>query len=497
MSPAIRPALYAVLVAASALAALLGFVREAAVAALFGASRQADAYYAALSVPFVLAQFLVGGALAPVLTTSLAARLERGERDAARDLLARAALGILGVFLLLGVAVSFLHEPATRLLVPGFAPADRALTGSLLVALQLYGAATALALAGSAALGAAAAYRTPPVALVLGNALSLGVLFALRGHGVVSLAWAMDAGALLQLAIVAGRLASLGLLGLPRRRHGTADFPVQQAFWLAASLGAAGTVDLLERPFASAAGAGAVALLSFAGKLIHLPMRLVAAPLASVAFPRLVRGRARSDERAPREAGETADRVFLLLSWCAATTAAGGVPIAAVTFGRGRFGADAVARLADLLVLLAPAVIAVGLVELLSKYLLAQGRARSVALAQGAGLLAYLAAAPLLSRYGAPGLAGARSLAWVTAAVALALPLVLASREMRLLSRAPSVLLGTFLAAVVASALLPRVPGPLLVRLAAGALATALVLGTIALLGRRLVPDGPSPEPEP
>ncbi|KAA0254572.1 MAG: hypothetical protein EDX89_09540 [Acidobacteria bacterium] len=497
MSPAVGPALYAVLVAASAVAALLGFAREAAVAALFGASRQADTFYAALSVPFVLAHFLAGGALAPVLTTALATRLERGAREEARGLLARVGLSVAFVFAASALVVGLLHEPVTRLLVPGFSTADRALTGSLLLDLHVYGAATALALVGSAALGAAGAYRTPPLALVLGNALALGVLLALRAHGVAALAWALGAGALLQLAVVAGRLASLGLLGLPRRAAGDGGFPAREAFWLALSLGAAGAVDLLERPFASAAGAGAVALLAYAGKLIHLPMRLVAAPLASVAFPRLVRGRARADERAPREAGETADRVFLLLSWSAATTAAAALPIAAATFGRGRFGAEAVARLADLLVLLSPAVIAVGLVEILSKYLLADGRARSVALAQGAGLLVYLLAAPLLSRHGAPGLAGARSLAWTAAAVALALALAARSRQMRLLARAPSVLLCALLAAVAAGHLVERVPGASLIRSAAGAAAAAAVLGALLLARNRLVPAEPGREPAP
>lgn len=492
----VRPALYAALVLASAGAALLGFAREAAVAAFFGASRQADAFYAALSIPFVAAQFLVGGALAPPLTATLAELLERGERVAARGLLARAAAGIVATSLLLTVATALALEPLTRLLVPGFSAAERALTGTLLLALWIYGGATALSLAGSAALTATGAYRTPAGALLAGNAVSLAVLLALRGEGIVAAAWALDAGALVQLTVVTGRLARAGLLGRPSR--GTpASFPAHHALWLGASLVAAGSVDLLERPFASAAGAGAVALLSYASKLIHLPMRLVAAPLASVAFPRLVRGRAREDRRASREAGETGDRVLALLAWCAATTAAAAAPIAALTFGRGRFGADAVERLALLLRFLAPAVIAVGLVELLSKYLLAHGRARTVAAAQGAALLVYLVAAPLLSRHGAPGLAGARALSWVTAAAALALPLVARSREMRLFSRGPTLLLSALAAGTVAAFLLPLVPGPRLAKVVAAAATTAAVVVAALLLRERLGPTADPPEPAP
>jgi len=486
----VRPTLWAALVLASAVAAVLGFAREAAVAALFGASRQADAFYAALSLPFFAAHFLVGGALTPPLTAALAALLEREERASARAFLARAATGILAATVLAALATALLSGPVTRVLVPGFSLADRALTGSLLVTLWVYGGATALALAGGAALAAAGAYRTPVVAFAVGNALALGVLVLLRENGITALVWALNAGALLQLALVAAHLSRLDMLGLPKGPAGMVSrFPLPDALWLGLALAAAGAVDLLERPFASAAGAGAVALLAYAGKLVHLPMRIVAAPLASVALPRLVRGHVRADQSAPREAGATANRIFLLLAWCAATTAAAALSIAAITFGRGRFGPDAVERLATLLRLLAPAVVAIGLVEVLSKYLLAHGRARAVAAAQGAGLLVYVCAASLLSRHGAPGLAGARALAWTTAAAGLAIPLVVAHRELGLLVRAPWVIAGALLAAGAAALLVRYAPGPRFAHLATAALAAAVVL--VAFLGicERLLPS--------
>ena len=83
-----RPRVYAFLVAASAAAALLGFAREAAVGALFGASRATDAFYAALALPFLAAYFIAGGALAPPLTAAVASRLARGDEAGARGVLA-------------------------------------------------------------------------------------------------------------------------------------------------------------------------------------------------------------------------------------------------------------------------------------------------------------------------------------------------------------------------------------------------------------------------
>jgi peptidoglycan biosynthesis protein MviN/MurJ (putative lipid II flippase) len=173
-----------------------------------------------------------------------------------------------------------------------------------------------------------------------------------------------------------------------------------------------------------------VAILAFASKLVHLPMRLVAAPLASVSFPRFVRAMKAGGE-GTREAGDTAAWIVHLLAWSAAVAAGAAAPIAALTFGRGRFGADALASLGRTVAVLAPSVVAIGFLEVASKYLLAARRARSVLVAQVLGLLVYVASAPFLARSGVTGLALARDLAWGTAALSLAVPLVARERAVR------------------------------------------------------------------
>lgn len=418
------PTLYLLLIAVSAGAALLGFAREATIGALFGATRGTDAFYAALTIPFTAAYFLVGGALAPALTTALARRLAADDPDGARALLGRAlqSMALWG-----GAAALALALAAPRvagLLVPGFDEEGRSLTARLLRLLVVYGLLTSFGQLVSGALIAAGAYRTPPIAVLASNAVSFGMILLMPGPPrIETAAWALNAGSVVFLLALLPRAISLRLA--PSRVAARVEVPWREAVALTVSLCAAGAVDLAERPFASKAGVGAIAVLAFASKLVHLPMRLFAAPLASVAFPRLARRRMRVTAGEPDEAGQTATWALRLLLYAGALTAGAAAPLAAITFGRGRFDAAALASLASALTLLAPAIVFIGFIEVASKYLLASGRAPAVAWAQGAGLLAYLVTVPFLRSFGVPGLVVARDIAWGIAAAGLALPLLI------------------------------------------------------------------------
>lgn len=411
--------LYALLVGLSAGSALLGFAREATVAALLGASRGADALYAALALPFAAAWFLVGGALAPVLTARMAGRFAAREADEARALFRSALRRTAAASLAAAALLALFRHPVARLLVPGFDEAALRTTATLLSILGLYGVLQALALVVAAALNAAGRYRVPAAAVLLGNAAALGLLFVPRpAQEPVQAALALVGGVAVTLLVQLPSARAARLFARPAVRS-TAPLPVGDTGLLLLALAALAAIDVLERPFASAAGAGAVAILAYAGKLLHLPMRLFAAPLAAVALPRLAR-RAADPEGSPREAGRTAAATLRLLLFAAAVTAGAAAPIAALAFGRGRFDADALSRLSGALFVLAPAVLFVGFFEMAGKLLVAEGRAARVALAHAGGLATYALAAPLLAPHGIPGLAAARDVAWGVSALVLA-----------------------------------------------------------------------------
>jgi putative peptidoglycan lipid II flippase len=472
------------MVAGSAGAAVLGFGREATLGALFGASRASDAFYAALAIPFTLAYFIVGGALAPALTASLAERLEVRETDAAR-LLIRNSLSVIGVTgSVLALALGFASGTIARLLVPGFAPDEARLTAVLLCELLLYGLLTGLALIAAAALNAAGAYGTPVLAILAANAASLALLILFgRATGIHAAAWALSAGSFLHLLVSLVRLARLGLLSRPAVSQPSVPLPWSDSAVLGLSLGLAGAVDLAERQFASVAGVGAIALLAFASKLIHLPMRLFAAPLTAVAFPRLVRARRRDGVPTTREADSTARLLLHLLLYAASVAAGASGPLVALTMGRGRFDAASVDALSGLLLVLSPAIVAIGFVETGSKYLLAAGRAGAIAWAQAGGLASYLLTASLLTRGGVTGLAAARDVAWGVAALGLMLPLLRARKDRPAAGRLVTPFLAAIASALLAGLAVRRLPGGSFVRLAAAALTVAVSFGFLSWLG--------------
>lgn len=482
------------LMAMALLAALLGYVREAAVAAFFGVSRSTDALYAALNVPFAAAHFLIGGALVPTLTAALAALLQKQEREEARGLLGVVVFRLLLFGTGLGAVIAWFRWPIARVLVPGFERADQNLTGDLLAQLVAFGVFTSLALIGGAALAAEGSYRAPVLGLFLGNLASVVFLRAFHSYGIRAAAWAIVAGSAVHCLALLPRLYAAGLL--PKRSQTAVAFPFGTASLLALALAAASAVDFAERFFASSVGAGAVTLLAFSSKLVHLPMRLIAAPLASVAFPRLVRGRTKEDARALREAGDTANDVFLLLLYSAAVTVAAATPIVGLTLGRGRFDHQAVLRLAEVLAWLAPAVVAIGLIEIGSKYVLAAGRVRQVLAATTLGLLVYLGAALAFQGLGVRGLAAARSMAWSTTAVALVVPLMKRHREMALFANAPGSVLAAVAAAAVGFAAARQCPEPRMLRLLVAALASGLVFVSLRwLLSRSALASRVAPAP--
>jgi putative peptidoglycan lipid II flippase len=479
--------LYLVLVALAGGTALLGFFREAAIARYFGATRISDAFYAALVLPFVAAQFLVGGAFAPPLTVDLAHLLERGEVARARALVGRAAVRLLAGALLALLLLSLFAERVARFVAPGFDPAASSLTARLLPVLGIYGLLTALALLFAAPLLAAGNYRRPLASFFAGNLVSIGVLVLLAPRfGVSAAAWGLVAGGAAQLAANFAGLVSLGLLPRPvgKPDGDPPPLPWSQIGLLAAALAAAGGIDVAERAFSSGGAAGGVAILALAGKVVQLPMRLFAAPLASVAYPRFARIRSRGPGGATTEAGETASVVTVVLLWCAAVTVTASGPAIAVAFGRGRFDADAVATLARALAILAPAVVAVGLVELATKYLAAARATLFVAVAQIAGLGVYLASAPFLRPLGTGGLAAARDLAWCVAAGTMVV--LLGRREPGIVSLPrPLLTVCATVAAVAASAAVVRIgPASAFPKLLLAALAAGLVHFGLLFLSR-------------
>src|ERR1700682_3698417 len=92
----------------SALGVLLGYARDATLAAVFGASALTDAFFVATIIPTIVATVVMSGALAPAVLPVFRARLEQRTQAWA---LANTLLCWGGVILALFVALIFLAAP--------------------------------------------------------------------------------------------------------------------------------------------------------------------------------------------------------------------------------------------------------------------------------------------------------------------------------------------------------------------------------------------------
>lgn len=375
---------------------VLGFARDAAVAALFGAGAVADAAVAGLAVPQLARRLLSEGALNAAVVPGLidAEGAAGGEEARARGAAALALITAAASLLALLMAV--LMPLVIALLAPGFdwdgeRAAGAVLVGRLaIVCLPLMAAAGVLAAIANAS-GRATMPAFAPVLSNIAVLLVLGVVFlAPESRALAWLAAASVAGALAQIAlmIAAVKGSRLAPHGVSRSALIAALRPAWPMLAQSGPSLLASALPQLRFLVAGAAASGTVggvAALFYAGRLIELPLGVVGASTGAVLLP-LLAAQARSS---PGSAGTRAAEAALAL-----TLPAGlglmvlAEPIVVVLFKRGAFDADAVAATSYVLALLALALPVQAVEKILAAIAFAHGEGR---LATRAGLAALLA----------------------------------------------------------------------------------------------------------
>ena len=410
----------------------LNYLRDAALAARFGASPASDALFSALLLPAILQQMLVAGTLAPAVVP-VYLEVRRTSQTRAWRLIWQALLGVaVGLIPVAALAV-WLAPALVNLLFPGFDAATQVMT---VQALRFFlPGAVCLILAGltGALLNAHEHFFVPALTPGLGSAAALGLL-ALHPTVTVAelalvVALAMGVQLLLHLPalLVTARPGRApwptdALVGLPSRAPWQRVLSLSLPLFAYVSLSQITT--LVERVFASHLGAGAVARLTLAQKLSSLPLFLVAGSLAVVIFPRLAALQVdRARFRAALAAGLRSALPLLLIS--TAWLISGSQLLVALLYQHGRFSAQDSALTAALLQGYALGLAPAGLGAILLKALHARQDVRSPLWVAAISLICYLALAAFGSRaWGALGLALALSATAVISTGLLALVLV-------------------------------------------------------------------------
>jgi putative peptidoglycan lipid II flippase len=395
---------------------LSGFLRDALIAALFGAGFVADAFLFAFQFVNVARRLLSEGALNAMLVPAYT-RIRGNAGEAAAAAFAGRALGTIGLAVLVAAIVLGLAAPyAIAPLATAFAgqPAFQLAADTLRLMLPY------LAFAGPVAVMAAVLNANGRVGLTAFSPVLFNTVMIVA-VAVLLFAELPAAHAALTLAAVVGATGCFQLifLGVSGSGHAT---PVRLSLdeeirtllrrALPGMIAQSGSqLFLVAGAVIASASPSAVAFLYFASRLVDLPLGLVGTATGAVLIPKLSRD-------VPGDTSSSALQLTLGLALPASTgLALLAHPIVTLLFEHGAFTAADTQATARALVILAVALPAFALARPMGAVFLAREQMTQPLVATLAGLAATALAGVMAEpRYGYAGVAAAISLgAWVTA----------------------------------------------------------------------------------
>ncbi|GLW08372.1 membrane protein [Microtetraspora sp. NBRC 13810] len=402
----------AALIAVITIAArVTGFGKQLALARTVGTNCLSTAYFTANTIPNLVFEVVVGGALAGMVVPVLAGAAARstapdGGEEAVR---AREQVGLITSALLTWVVVILVPLAVLTALLAGpviglFAGGDidgcdtgavTAVATRMLVVfapqIPLYGLAVVL----YGVLQAHRRFASPALAPLVSSLVVIVAYLAFvplsGGHTGVSglpapAELALSLGTTLGVvALVVTVLGPAGRLGL--RLRPAFRFPDGVAGQVR-RLAAAGLAALLAQQAATAlvvvlanhrVGGGALAAYNFAWAIYQVPYAVLAVPIATSVFPVLSARAEDGDTAAFANASARTSRAVVLVSGLAAGLLAATAPPVAAVFIEGTASSIDPATLARAIALFAPGLVGYGLVAHLSRVLYAAGRGRAAA----------------------------------------------------------------------------------------------------------------------
>ena len=347
--------------AATLASRLLGLVRDQVLAYLFGAGNAMDAFNVAIRVPNLLRDLFAEGAMSAAFVPTFTRRLTHDGRAAAWRLgaqLLNALVVVTGALVLAGILFA---EPLARALagsyaaVPGKLDLTAQLTRIVLPILTLVAVAAAM----MGMLNSLNRFFVPAlspamynVGIIAGSALLVPLMPGLGLDPIVAVAAGALLGAVGQVALQVPALYREGFryrpLLDPRDPGLRAILRLMGPGTLA---GAAVQINLLVNlVLATGQGTGAVSWLSYAFRVMYLPIGLFGVSIAAAALPVVSRHAARDDPEAIRDTVSQALRLMLMVNVPALVgLIALADPIVALIFERGSFtAADTAATAAAL-----------------------------------------------------------------------------------------------------------------------------------------------------
>jgi putative peptidoglycan lipid II flippase len=362
---------------ATTLSRLLGLVRDAAQAYFFATGREADAFTVATRIPTLLRDLFAEGALSAAFVPTFTRYLTKDGKPAAWRLgshVVNSLLVVTGVIVVIGVLFA---GPLVRLYAGDFAEVEGKLEMATWLTRVNMPFLTLVAVAATfmGMLNALKRFAMPALAPALYNVvfivctIALVPLFTRTGiEPVMALSIGMLLGGVAQIAAQWPALRREGYTHAwvldPR------DQSLREILFLMGpgSLGvAASQVNLLVNTWLATGEAGAVSALTYAFRLMYMPIGIFSVSVATAAIPDLARHAANSDLGQMRSTVSWALRLMLMLSVPATVgLMVLSAPIVELIYARGEFGAESVRLVSGALLFYAPGIIGYSVVKIVT-----------------------------------------------------------------------------------------------------------------------------------
>lgn len=334
---------------ATVLSRVLGYIRDAAIAFVFGAGLYSDAFFMAFRISNLLRRLLGEGALTssfiPIFTEELSARPKEAIRS-----LSSSVFTLFAIILIALTALGMIFSgEIVRLMSPGFAadPEKFAVTVKLTRLMFPYMVFVGLMAIAMGVLNSVKHFAAPAVSPVFFNLSLILSVFAVApflATPVYALAFGVLLGGFLQFAIQLPYLKRYGFSPSPRFHF--RDSAIKKIFLLmgpaAFGVGVYQLNIFVTLWFSSQMEEGAVSYLYYASRLMELPLGVFGVAITTAALPSLSEHVAKKDWDSFKSSFSFAVR---LVNFVTIPAMVGlfvlSYPIIEVLFRRGEFGSEA------------------------------------------------------------------------------------------------------------------------------------------------------------
>lgn len=302
------------------LSRVLGMVRDMVVAAYFGSSPAADAFFIAFKIPNFMRRLFAEGAFAQAFVPVLSEYRAQRSLDEVKQLVDRVA-GTLGLTLTALTALGVVASPyLVMLFAPGFRddPEKLALAGDLLRITFPYLLLISLTAFCGGILNSYGRFAVPAFTPVLLNVCMIGSTVLLTPYfdqPIMALAWGVFIAGLAQLLFQLPFLARIRLLPIPRPNRKDEGVKRIMTLMVPALFGVSVSQInlLLDTVLASFLQSGSVSWLYYADRLSELPLGAFGIAIGTVILPSLSRQHAGGDPKAFSATLDWALRMVLLV----------------------------------------------------------------------------------------------------------------------------------------------------------------------------------------